>query len=93
MDINKAIKVAISESPELSKLLKASDVTGSEQLKIDAQIAGLNDLRVDVVQKEVLENTSSAGYVAGTHLVLSSYDTSAVAKGILATTTDYFFVV
>ena len=81
--INDAIIDAIAASPELSHLLKASLVTGTEQLKIEALVAGENDLSIDLFQPQLI----SAGTPTAAQTLITSSDVSALRVGLLATET------
>jgi hypothetical protein len=81
LDINTAVKLAISTSPELSKLLSATDVMGTEQLQITALVGGLNDLSIDIYQPELI----ATGTAAAGQTLISNTDVDALRKGLLAT--------
>ena len=83
MTINDAIIAAIAASPELSKLVKATLVTGTEQLKIDSLVGGDNDLSIDVWQPQLI----STGTATATQTLIASADVTDLRQGLLATET------
>lgn len=95
LTINEAIKDAISQNPELSRLLAVesdqasaataadSDTssTGTQELVVRSTVGGLNDLQVSINQPQVVENNATAGQVS-----LEGADTTALRQGIIDTT-------
>ncbi len=91
MDINEAIERAIRENPELNRLLKPvfptpTTGTAAQQLVVRSTVGGLNDLRVQIFQPELVENNPAAGQV-----VLNAGDVPAIAQGIIKTTSTMPF--
>lgn len=82
LTINEAIEKAIQANPELSKLLSVTEGTGTQQITVESTVGGLNDLRVEITQPEVVEQNPTTGQVA-----LTSTDMSALVQGVMATTT------
>lgn len=83
IDINTAIKNAIAASPELSKLLTTTDVTGTEAMTIASTIGGDNDLSIDIWQPQLI----ATGTATAVQTLISSTDVEALRKGLLATET------
>ncbi|WP_067223332.1 beta strand repeat-containing protein [Marinomonas gallaica] len=82
LDINTALAAAIEDSPELSKLLELTKQDGTQQVTITSLVGGLNDLRIDIAQPEVLASGSTVG--AG-QVILSTSDVSSVLQGLIQT--------
>jgi len=82
LDINAAIKKAIDDSPELSRLLAYTDGTGSQQLTITSLVDGANTLAVNLYQPQLVAagNDTVAGEVN-----LAAADEAALLAGIVAT--------
>jgi len=83
LDINNAIKAAVAGNVELSKLLKITDSTGSQQLIITSTVEGDNDLAIDLSQPELVANGAVAPQVN-----FVSSDLEAVQAGVMATTAN-----
>jgi hypothetical protein len=94
LTINEAIKEAISQNPELTRLLAVEDdqisatatgsdtsSTGTQELVVRSTVGGLNDLQVSINQPQVVENNATTGQVS-----LEGADTTALRQGIIDTT-------
>lgn len=92
--INDAIKQAIANSPELSKLLTVQDSTSDQQLIITSNVGGENDLAINLFQPEIVASGATAGQVnlptnqGQTALVQGLIDTTALTSADLATAAD-----
>lgn len=80
-DINDAIKQAISNNPELSKLLTVTDNDGTQQITVASTVAGENTLAIALYQPELVANNATDGQV-----VLASGDLSSIRQGLIDTT-------
>lgn len=80
--LNDAIKKAIADSPELSKLLTVSNSTNDQQIIIESTVGGENNLAISVYQPTLTTGVAGANQVkapAGADLV-------ALEKGLINTT-------
>jgi hypothetical protein len=78
--INNAIKAAIDDSPELSRLLEYEDGTAEQQLTVNSLIDGDNNLAIELFQPEVVETGAT-----GTQVNLSTGHVTALGNGLVMT--------
>jgi len=83
-DINDAIKEAISNNTELTKLLTVSDSTGNDSMTITSTIDGANSFAIALYQPTLVDG-STAVTEGQTQLALA--DLTALRQGIIDTTT------
>ena len=82
LTINTAVKAAIAANPELSKLIAATDVTGTEQLRIVSLVGGDNDLLIDIFQPKLIATGTAAN---SGEVVIAAGDVTALRQGIMMT--------
>ncbi|MFP4129327.1 MAG: DUF4214 domain-containing protein [Halorhodospira sp.] len=59
-DINDAIQSAIDESPELSDLLSVEEGTADQQITVESNVAGANEMAIDLFQPDVVDDSDPA---------------------------------
>ncbi len=84
LDINTAIKKAIDDNPELARLLKYEDSTGSQQLNIESTVEGNNDLAISLFQPELI----TTGTPTATQALFAAGDLTAIQVGLIETTAN-----